>query len=313
MQSHPDADAFMRSYLAQPADATTRLIFADWLDETGEPHNAAWAHFIRLKAEAGRYTLNSYERPELDRQADACVPLIRARLVISAKLFVNDPNALLQLLPSPNITVRLAGFDIEPPIFELMPESLARENLVVPLDLRGRTLLVATADPHNSDTAQKLEFILNKDIILLHAERDDVRQTIDDLYGHTETESVVSVSYESPLVGLEGDEASGHLGGVFHTAFSSAATSFTMKVTGRGCAVRYYAGKVLLSEDLHDPNVYDRLLEHLLAERLDADYMRSPYLCADLDVPLLSGRRFPVTLERPLARDARWFRLRFRW
>ena len=36
MTSHPDADAFMRAILRDPADVTTRLVFADWLEETGE-------------------------------------------------------------------------------------------------------------------------------------------------------------------------------------------------------------------------------------------------------------------------------------
>ena len=100
------------------------------------------------------------------------------------------------------------------------PESVARENLVLPLDLRGRTLLVATTEPHNFDTAQKLEFILNKDIVLVNAAPDEVLETINRLYGQSETVSVDSVSYESPLVGLGGDEVSGYLYGVFHTAFS---------------------------------------------------------------------------------------------
>jgi hypothetical protein len=105
---------------------------------------------------------------------------------------------------------------------------------------------------------------------------------------------------------LEDHPASFNLFSIFHTAFSSSATDFTMEVNARGCAVRYHLGEVPMLEELYDPSVYDRLLEHLLAERIDPDYTRGVYTCSDLDVP--------VTLERQLdAHNPRWFRLRFRW
>jgi uncharacterized protein (TIGR02996 family) len=314
MSSHADADAFMRKYLEQPQDATARLVFADWLDETGEAHNAAWAQFIRLKAEAGRYSHNSPERPELDRQADAYAPKIRANLTICAKLFVSYPCSFLQLLPAPNITVKLRDFEIPHAILELVPESVARENFVLPLTMEGRTFIVATPHADDTDLALKLDFILNRDIVLVCAGMEDVLEAINHHYGQSETESVVCISYESPLVGLERDQISFTLYSVFHTAFSSAATGFTMEVGASGCSVRYYADETLLSEQNYDPSVYDRLLEHLLEQQPYRNYTRTAYTCADLDVPLLSGRRFPVTLERQRgARDCRWFRLRFRW
>jgi len=314
MQKHPDADAFMRSYLEHPADAVSRLVFADWLQETGEPHNAAWANFIRLRIEADRYPPDSAARRAGDREADTYAPRIRANLTIPAALFAGYPKSLLQLLPAPNITVRLADFAVPHPVLELVPESVARENLVLPLGAQERTLLLAAVNPHDADLARKLEFILNLDIVLVRAARDDVLDAINRAYGPTETESVASGSYESPLIGLQGDPASGALFGIFHTAFSSTATGFTMEVNTRGCLVRYYAGETQLTEELFDAVVYDRLLEHLLAERSNSDYAHDDYTCADLDVPLLSGRRFPVTLERCIGdRDARRFRLRFRW
>src|SRR5215211_3313191 len=103
-----DADAFMRKYLERPSDATARLVFADWLEETGEEHNAAWAHFIRLKVEADRYPRNSPTRHEIERHAGQYAVYIRARLAIPAKLFIGYPKSLLELLPATNITVNLA-------------------------------------------------------------------------------------------------------------------------------------------------------------------------------------------------------------
>src|SRR5262245_18465707 len=112
-----EADAFMRKYLARPTDVTARLVFADWLEETCEPHNAAWAYYIRLRAEAARYAPDSRERRELVRQADEYAPKIRANLSIPAQFFVGYPRSLLQLLPAANITVALEGFEVPPPIY----------------------------------------------------------------------------------------------------------------------------------------------------------------------------------------------------
>jgi uncharacterized protein (TIGR02996 family) len=194
MHSHPDADAFMRAYLRQPEDATARLVFADWLDETGEEHNAAWAQFIRLKIEAARHPPESYEHRALNRRAGEQAPLIRAKLTIPAKLFVEHAEDLMQLLPAPSLTVRLRGFKVWQPILHLIPESVARENDLLALHfLRGRTLLIAGSDPHACDTVQKLQFILNREIVFVHGEPEDVRESINLNYGQSELQVVDSV------------------------------------------------------------------------------------------------------------------------
>ncbi len=314
MQKHPDADAFVREYLTRPTDATLRLVFADWLEETGVPHNAAWAYFIRLRDEAEHYEPDSSERRELLRQADEYTPKIRAQLTIAADLFVGYPKSLLQLLPAPNITVRLANYTVPRRVLEFMPESMARENLILPLDEQQRTLLVATPHPHNYDIPQKLSFVLNREVIQVASDQDDVLVAIDHEYGQTETESVVCISYESPLVGLEGDPISDNLFSVFHTAFSSGATNFTMELDTDGCVVLYYLDEAILRREHYGSEVHGRLLEHLLSQESEREYTRAGCACIDLNVPLLSGRPFPTTLERRLNTGANlWFRLRFRW
>lgn len=44
--THPEAATFLRAIRAAPDDDTTRLVFADWLDEHGEPN---WAQWIRTQ------------------------------------------------------------------------------------------------------------------------------------------------------------------------------------------------------------------------------------------------------------------------
>jgi uncharacterized protein (TIGR02996 family) len=190
MLKHPDADAFVRAHLAHPADTTARLVLADWLEETGAAHSAAWARYIRLQIEAERHGPDSLERGKLTRQAEEYAPQIRAKLTIAAKTFIASARSLLELLPARNLVVRLRGFEVARPVLDLVPLSVARENLILPLHLQGRTLLVAAADPHNSDTARTLEFILNRAIVAVGA--DDIDTALDRHYDVWNVENVDS-------------------------------------------------------------------------------------------------------------------------
>jgi uncharacterized protein (TIGR02996 family) len=57
-----DADALFRSILAYPDDDAPRLIYADWLDEHGDPDRAA---FIRAQVELARMRLDHPKRDAL--------------------------------------------------------------------------------------------------------------------------------------------------------------------------------------------------------------------------------------------------------
>lgn len=196
MQKHPDADSFVLEHLRQPANATTRLVFADWLEDTGTPSNVAWAHYIRLREAADRAA------PEecwgIRHRTETATANVRAKLTLAARVFARNPEAVLQLIPAPNVSVRLADYTPPRAVLELVPESITRENLVLPITLHGNTLHCATTDPHNFDTSQKLTFILNRDIVLVGATRDEVQAAINRGYGETETESVDSVFWEFP-------------------------------------------------------------------------------------------------------------------
>lgn len=43
-----EEDDFLRKLLDDPADETARLVYADWLDERGDPASRDKAHFLRL-------------------------------------------------------------------------------------------------------------------------------------------------------------------------------------------------------------------------------------------------------------------------
>ena len=81
-------------------------------------------------------------------------------------------------------------------MIELVPESVARENVVLPMSSENGALKIAVADPGDFDTLQKLQFILNKDIQPVLAAREQIIEAINRHYGQTETESVDSMLQE---------------------------------------------------------------------------------------------------------------------
>lgn len=199
MSSHPDADAFIQAVLRDPTDTTTRLVFADWLEETGTLPNRAWAYYLRLQANAQHLPEGSREHHLLEVEAATHAPYITARPTVPAEVSIKHHRSLIHLLPTASITVTLTEHEIPLAVVELMPESVARENLVLPLDLQGRVLLVVSHDPTDPDTIQRLEFILNKDIVAFRGEAEDILAAINRHYGQTETESVDSVQYILPI------------------------------------------------------------------------------------------------------------------
>jgi type IV pilus assembly protein PilB len=99
--------------------------------------------------------------------------------------------------------VDMTDLTIAKSVIELVPESVARENVVLPLELEGNTLKILTADPTNYDTVQKLQFILNKDIVPVLAVQEQIQEAINKNYGQTETESVDSLLVEFTDTAIE--------------------------------------------------------------------------------------------------------------
>ena len=99
--------------------------------------------------------------------------------------------------------VDMTDLTIPKSVIELVPESVARENVVLPLELEGNTLKILTADPTNFDTVQKLQFILNKDIVPVLAVQEQIQEAINRNYGQSETESVDSMLVEFTDTAIE--------------------------------------------------------------------------------------------------------------
>ena len=92
--------------------------------------------------------------------------------------------------------VDLTKIDIPERVIELMPEAVARENNVIPLDETDRGLKVLMSDPEDVDTVEKLRFILNRDVTVALATRAAITLEINRKYGQVEGESADSILQE---------------------------------------------------------------------------------------------------------------------
>jgi len=94
--------------------------------------------------------------------------------------------------------IELREIEIPPSVIELVPESLARENIVMPLAQGSGTIKVIMHDPLGFETIEKLRFVLNREIEVALAPKEAIVEAINKYYGKSsgETESVDSMLQE---------------------------------------------------------------------------------------------------------------------
>jgi len=85
---------------------------------------------------------------------------------------------------------------IPPSIVELVPESVARENAILPMAEVDGGLRVIVSDPYDLDTFEKLRFILNKQVEIALAPREAIQEAINRHYGQMEDQSADSMLQE---------------------------------------------------------------------------------------------------------------------
>jgi type IV pilus assembly protein PilB len=92
--------------------------------------------------------------------------------------------------------INLNEVAIPPSVVELVPESVARENVAIPLAENEGTLTVVVSDPMDFETFDKLKFILNRQIEIALAPRETILDAINRHYGQTVGESADSMLQE---------------------------------------------------------------------------------------------------------------------
>ena len=93
--------------------------------------------------------------------------------------------------------VDLTEVEIPESVIELMPETVARENAVIPLEETGTGgLRVLMCNPNDVDTIENLRFILNRDVSVALAPKSLIIGAINTSYGQMEGESADSILQE---------------------------------------------------------------------------------------------------------------------
>ncbi|MBX3433539.1 MAG: Flp pilus assembly complex ATPase component TadA [Pirellulales bacterium] len=146
---------------------------------------------------------------------------------LAAAKKVKVPDAIVQLgyASSDHVTkavAKLYGFEfydlnnvpIPPAVVELVPESVARENVVIPFSEEDGVLQVLVHDPQDFATIEKLQFILNRRIEIGVSTKESILEAINRNYGQTDGESADSMLQEFTDTAIdftetEGDDAGG--------------------------------------------------------------------------------------------------------
>jgi type IV pilus assembly protein PilB len=105
--------------------------------------------------------------------------------------------------------VHLEDVEIPSAVVQLVPESVARENVILPLSADNGTLKIIMSDPMDFETVDKLRFILNRDVEIALAPRESIQEAINKHYGQTETESVDSMLQEFTDTAIDFTETEG--------------------------------------------------------------------------------------------------------
>ncbi|GIX00949.1 MAG: type IV fimbrial assembly protein PilB [Pirellulaceae bacterium] len=92
--------------------------------------------------------------------------------------------------------VDLSEITIPDEVIQLVPESVARENSIIPYRDEDDVLHVLVADPFDLETVEKLRFILNRKIETAVAPREAIQEAINRYYGQVEGESADSILQE---------------------------------------------------------------------------------------------------------------------
>jgi len=109
--------------------------------------------------------------------------------------------------------VELREIEIPASVIELVPESLARENIVMPLSQGTGAIRVIMHDPMDFETIDKLRFVLNREIEVSLAPKEAIVEAINKYYGSatSETESVDSMlqDFTDTAIDFQEESASG--------------------------------------------------------------------------------------------------------
>lgn len=202
-------DAFLQAILESPDDDLHRMVYGDWLIDRGD-RRGEFIHVQCLLDRMGRDDvrrppLEEQERQLLARHEDGWLGRLRPLLsrwtfrrgfldAVAVPVGVHLANAAIAWPATVHrVEVDLDGFGVPLEVVEFVPESVARENVLMPIGFRGRTMVLAMTDPKDVGTLERLAFLLDRDIESVASPPEQIVEAINRHYGPLETEPVDSI------------------------------------------------------------------------------------------------------------------------
>lgn len=199
-------DDFLQDIIDNPDDDAPRLAFADWLEGHGELERA---EFIRVQIKLATLPSGDGHRPALAQRAaellarneGAWAGPVRQRVLcwtfergfiaevgVTLDMYEEHTFVLLGLAPVRRLRVPGGEVTISAAARKLVPESIVREALVLPLGHarfgHDECLLVAVPAPFDVELLQKLNFILKRNLAPVPAPRQGLETAIARHYGN---------------------------------------------------------------------------------------------------------------------------------
>ncbi|MEM6364017.1 MAG: hypothetical protein AAF745_06310, partial [Planctomycetota bacterium] len=187
---------------AQPGEVETRTVYGAGQHPSSYPY---WAQFSTHKPEIDNETLSKFVDRELISKSQAdhvvesasdCGKPYFTLLQDFGYAVAEDMSRALAEIHGFQF-VDLDSLTIHEATIELCPESVARENTVIPIrEEPGGNLVFAMSNPLDLETIEKLRFILNRRIEIVFGTPDAIVEAINHFYGQVEGESVDSMLQE---------------------------------------------------------------------------------------------------------------------
>ncbi len=149
--------------------------------------------FTEILLQRGQISIEQLdEAKQMSRDIDATVGECLVRLG-----YATDEEVMMAMAKFHKLEyVNLREVKISEHIIELVPESVARENAILPISEGEDSLKVILSDPFDLETIEKLRFILNRKIDTALAPRENILEAINRYYGQIEGESADSMLQE---------------------------------------------------------------------------------------------------------------------
>ncbi len=76
----------------------------------------------------------------------------------------------------------LSNYDIDEDAVKLVPENVARQYCLIPIDKIGNTVTIAMADPLNTQAIEDIELLTSSSVQIFVSTAADIRQAVDRCY-----------------------------------------------------------------------------------------------------------------------------------